>query len=355
MNPGSAKMAENADTRIEGRTAKRRRRLLRRNAPGSTSAPSTVDTVEASSKTFEASSVEDALMAAAQEFGPGVEVVDAQRRRKGGVFGFFARQVFEVTAMAGTATSPVDTVGARPTYLPSDTTPASSFDAVLAAMADGVVDTVEMVNEAAEAAAEPVAEPAPQLPRRLRPRPPMQHSRPPASTSRSALADRALGLIDLREGRRIPVDPLDNGTGVRERPSQLRRRLTADGTESVSTNPLTREVSRAVLDLRDSKPDWSIERLRRLGLGDPLLGLVEAFEPSSDLEWVQALATAIQVQMPASVSAHDTLLAGDGRASAVGLVQALAVGKIPAFLLIDGQQIPATADELALSIRECLR
>jgi len=110
-----------------------------------------------------------------------------------------------------------------------------------------------------------------------------------------------------------------------------------------------------VLDLRDSKPVWSVERLRQLGLGESLLELVAAFEPSSDLEWVQALATAIQVQMPEGVAAHDTLLAGEGRASAVGLVQGLATGKIPAFLLIDGQQIPATADELALSIRECLR
>lgn len=341
-------MAEPADSRTE-KTTRRHRRARRRKDELDSSPPASV-------KTFAASSVEEALVAAARELGPAVEVVDAQRRRRGGVFGFFAREFFEVTAMPGPGTNPGSTDSATATSETPGTATPESFDAVLAAMADGVVDTVEMINEAAEPAAEPVAEPAPQLPSRTRPRPVAPPpSKPSGFGARAALANRAVGLIDLREGRRIPVDPVDAGLGVRERPSQLRRRLTAGGPGSVGANPLTREVSSAVLDLRDSKPEWSVDRLRQLGLGETLLELVSAFEPSSDLEWVQALATAIQVQMPDGVSAQDTLLAGEGRASAVGLVQALAAGKIPAFLLIDGQQIPATADELALSIRECLR
>lgn len=338
-------MSEPAEAATE-KVAKRRFRRRSRPADDGAGSPTP------ESKTFEAPTVEEALVAAAEEFGPGVEVLDAQKRRRGGVFGFFARESFEVTARprrVAAAESPrAEPTGAAPAP------PAPSFDAVLAAMADGVVDTIEMTNEAAEPAAEPVAEPAPQLPSRRRPRP----EAPPAPAGiagRMARADRAVGLIDLREGRRIPVDPIGSGTGVRERPSQLRRRLTAGGTGALGANPLTHEVPGSVLDLRDSKPEWSLDRLRRLGLGEQLLELVAAFEPTSDLEWVQALATAIQVQMPDAVTPQDTLLAGDGRASAVGLVQGLATGKIPAFLLIDGQQIPATADELALSIRECLR
>ena len=335
-------MAEPTESATE-RTGKRRfARRRRSRSDGSAD-------VAAGSKAFEAPTVEEALVAAADEFGPGVEVLDAERRRHGGVFGFFARQSFVVTARprrpGENAVVPTGGDAAAPEV---------TFDAVLAAMADGVVDTVEIVNEAAEPAAEPVAEPAPQLPSRRRSRPTAAPA-PSGIAGRLARADRAVGLIDLREGRRIPVDPIDSGTGVRERPSQLRRRRAAGGSGALGANPLTHEVPGSVLDLRDSKPDWSVDRLRRLGLGEQLLDLVAAFEPTSDLEWVQALATAIQVQMPDSVSPQDTLLAGDGRASAVGLVQGLAVGKIPAFLLIDGQQIPATADELALSIRECLR
>lgn len=332
-------MAEPAEATSD--EAPRRRRRFRR------SAGAAVDSRPPESKTFEASSIEEALVAAAEEYGPGVEILDASRRRRGGVFGFFARQSFEVAARPGRIADrrePTATTGA----------PAASFDAVLAAMAEGVVDKVEMMHEAAEPAAEPEAEPAPQLPSRRGARPAAAPA-PSGIAGRVARSDRAVGLIDLREGRRIPVDPIDSGTGVRERPSQLRRRLTAGGSGALGANPLTHEVSASVLDLRDSRPEWSLERLRRLGLGEQLLELVAAFEPTSDLEWVQALATAIQVHMPDSVTPQATLLAGEGRASAVGLVQGLTTGKVPAFLLIDGQQIPATADELALSIRECLR
>ena len=300
------------------------------------------------SKTFEAPTIEEALVAAAQEFGPGVEVADAQKRRRGGLFGFFAKEYFEVTAVgAETGTPPAE----------EQRSDESDFGQVLQQMADEVADTVEITHGSApaatavggEEAAAVVGQPARPLPRRHR----------PETVSPQALADRAVGLIDLRQGRRIPVDPLvatdASGGAVRERPSQLRRRLTAGPTEPGGANPLTREVTGPVLDLRDRTPHWSIDRLRQLGLGERMLEMVAAFEPDTDLEWVQALAIAIQVQIPDRVSAGDTLLAGDGRASAVGLLHALADGQVPAFLLVDGQKIPATANELALSIRECLR
>lgn len=287
------------------------------------------------SKTFEARTIEDALLAAAKEFGSGVEVAKAQKRRRGGIFGFFAKEYYEVIAR-------------EPEERP-EPTPAEHFGEILLEMAQDVSDTYEG-TQAAEPAVEPAAEPAPQLIRRVR------TSEPAPNTT---LANRAVGLIDLREGRRIPVDPIAaldlSGNPIRERPSRLRRRLTAGSPDEGASSPLTREVDGPLIDLRETAPEWSIERLRSLGLGERMLALVAAYEPSSDLEWVQALSTAIQVHMPADRSSAHRYLVGEGRASAIGLLQALEAGKIPAFLFIDGQKIDATPDELALSVRECIR
>jgi hypothetical protein len=179
----------------------------------------------------------------------------------------------------------------------------------------------------------------------------------PEPAPEAALADRAIGLIDLRAGRRIPVDPISHGTpGLRpERPSRLRRRLEDGMAHPPLQHPLTREVAAPLIDLTQTAPGWSLERLRTLGLGEPLLAAVAAARPTTDLEWVEALAAAIARLLPADISTAQTFVVGEGRASAAGLLQELQAGKIPAFLLVDGQRLPATADELALSIRECIR
>ena len=70
---------------------------------------------------------------------------------------------------------------------------------------------------------------------------------------------------------------------------------------------------------------------------------------------VVAIAIAIGRLLPDSPVEHASVLVGEGRPSAVDLVRGVELGLEPGYLVIDGQQVRATPDELALAIRECLR
>ncbi len=299
-------------------------------------------------KTYEAVTIEEALRAVNQDLGEDFEIVEAVKERRGGVMGFFARESFVVTARAkdGAVTPRA---------------PEQAFGDMLVEMASEVADTWEPVPRTAEGAntiSGGVANsaehpPQPALPAPAQPSIPL--SQPPAQA----------GVIDLRTGRRrpAPMVPLitaanneaDAGRGFERpvRPSHLRRRLLGDGS-SGATEQYVMEVDGPMIDLRDSVPRWSLARLEMLDLPDSVLEAVERLDPTRDLEWVQSLSIAISKLKP-TPDATISYVVGHGRRSAPELVRGIPNGRIPTALIIDGVRVKVTPDELALSIRACVR
>lgn len=292
-------------------------------------------------KVYEASTIEEALRAVTADLGDDADIIEAVKERRGGVLGFFAKECFVVTARTR-----------------SDATqkqPEQEFSELLLQLASGVSDTWEpeayAVPDDPERLDPPVAAPAPEA-----------VIAQPVENVPVSNPSAARGVIDLRTGRRRPppLVPLATAAGdsdprVSERPerqSQLRRRLR--GEIDATPQQYVMEVEGPMIDLRDSVPRWSLARLQMLGLPDTILEVVEQLDPSRDLEWVQSLSIAIGKLNP-SPDVPITYVIGHGRRSAIDLVLGIPHGRIPAALIIDGQRVKVTPDELALSIRACIR
>lgn len=97
--------------------------------------------------TIEAATVEEALSRLAQEVGPGAKILHANRVRRGGVAGFFAREVIELVAEV----SPPATDGVQ-----------SAFARLLAAADEGDLDPMSSTGEEPETVAV-LTPPAPAL------------------------------------------------------------------------------------------------------------------------------------------------------------------------------------------------
>ena len=307
-------------------------------------------------KTYEAATIEEALRAVSIDLGDEIEIVSAVKERRGGVFGFFAKERFVVTAQPPGVEDEVD--GEEP----------EDFGDILLSLTAGVEDTWE-------------------------------GSTPIESHSTAAAPSPAgfTSVIDLRSGKRTlrpaeatqtaapaavpapapapPVEPADEPFSFNsERPSQLRRRIRA--AEIVDTRPpavptpepeirvipdptepaTVLSVAGPLHNLGDSAPNWSLIALRDMGLPMSLLETVQEFDPASDIEWMHALAIAIDRMMPEDDTApHLSWVVGEGRTSAVELVRGIPFGRLPAAIVLPGRQVRATPDELALSLRECIR
>ncbi len=309
-------------------------------------------------KTYEAESIEEALRAVTQDLGEDIEIVEAVKERRGGVMGFFAREFFVVTARAKARAS-----SKRPAE--------QAFGEMLVEMASEVADTWEPERRAGgrtmpvaipmPAMREPAPSDAPSVPQAPTAAP---MAAPVVSASTSAPPPQA-GVIDLRTGRRRPppmvplitagTDEVDSRHGVERpiRPSHLRRRLLGEGTGG-STEQYVMQVDGPMIDLRDSVPHWSLARLQALDLPDEILEALDRLEPTRDLEWVQSLSIAISRLKPRP-GAEISYVVGHGRRSAPELVRGISNGRIPTALIIDGVRVKVTPDELALSIRACVR
>lgn len=272
-------------------------------------------------KTFEAATIEAALRAVSMDLGDDIEVVDAKRERHGGLFGFFAKERFVVTARSSASAEVRE----------------PDFGDLLLSLADRVDDTWEPSDGHEDASQPPPVPPVEELPE------------PVELTS----------VIDLRAGRRtIRAVPAGDGRPGRgdskdftfrsDRPSQLRRRFAS------TEEPAVLRIATPPDRLEDTAPPWSIERLRGLGLPEALLEVVQAYEPDTDVEWLHAVSLAIEQLLPEE-DENTTWLVGNGRASAVELVVSITRGRCPAVIVVHGRQIAATPDELAFSLRECLR
>ncbi len=305
-------------------------------------------------KTYEAATIEEALRAVTLDLGDDIEIVEALKERRGGVFGFFAKEVFVVTAKAKTTTS----------------SPAAeqAFSDMLLEMASGVADTWEKTEDrpaplASRARATRVSSPV-AMPEVA----PVAHSgslpEPPPPVRPAPHPPAQAGVIDLRTGKRraapmVPLataatDPGEHQETIPIRPSHLRRRL-LDGSDAQPAEQMVMEVDGPMIDLRDSVPRWSLARLQMLHLPDSVLEAVEQLDPGRDLEWVQSLSIAISKLRPLVDEDAITYVVGHGRRSAPELIRGIPKGRIPAALIIDGVRVKVTPDELALAIRACVR
>ena len=125
--------------------------------------------------------------------------------------------------------------------------------------------------------------------------------------------------------------------------------------------PAAAEVTRPAHAAMPSEPAdgataWSIDALADLGLAPLVLERVAAHDPRGDLEWVAALAAAIE-DLAAAIDPHgsNVELTGHGRRAAVDLIGGLCRGMRVGHLVIDGVRVEATPVELALGVRACLQ
>lgn len=304
-------------------------------------------------KTYEAATIEEALRAVSIDLGDEIEIVSAVKERRGGLFGFFAKERFIVTAQPPGGD---DLAGGEE---PED------FGDILLSLTAEVEDTWE--------GSTPIE----------------SRSTVDATPSPAGFTS----VIDLRSGKRTlrpaeateaaapapaqptATEPADEPFSFNsERPSQLRRRIRA--AEIVDTRPpavptpepeirvipdptepaTVLSVAGPLHNLGDSAPNWSLVALRDMGLPMSLLETVQEFDPASDIEWMHAVAIAIDRMMPEDDTApHLSWVVGEGRSSAVELVRGIPFGRLPAAIVLPGRQVRATPDELALSLRECIR
>lgn len=339
-------------------------------------------------KQFEGRTVEEALERASAELGSEVSLTDATRDRRGGLFGFFTKERFTVTAVDpdGENQVPADD---------PDRTDFDSFSRVLDAMVDDVDDVAERSTgptNASEVTGSSESESGPLV----------------DLVGLTAKLDERRTAIDLSEGRRVPsISPSDEikvvggSTQPREQ-AALFAAITSDrerllgGDEQVQQDievvkpsapaivsarksrasrddaRLERRAEEAQADVEppvsdDFQPEapaiketdrgqaWSIERLASLGIPGVILDRLEVDETRSDLEWAAALERVIGEVLDDLKPSSTIHVFGTGLESASELLVAAVAGLAPDHLLIDDHRIPATATELALAVRECLR
>jgi hypothetical protein len=300
-------------------------------------------------KTYEASTIEEALRAVSIDLGDDIEVVSAAKERKGGVFGFFAKERFVVTARS----SNEEAVEAADE--PED------FGSLLLSLANKVDDTWEPGETDADTSADDT-----EIALDLDSTEPQ-----PTVDLRAELQARATSVIDLRSGRRTVRPPApsteqstpattasgpDSGFSFHsERPSQLRQQMRGIERPVEQPAPTILTVAGPIDGLPDTAPAWSLARLEALLLPTVLLETVADFAPESDIEWIHALAIGIHRMLPEEDGEHLSWVIGEGRRSAAELVRGIPAGRIPTAIVVRGHQIDATPDELAFSLRECVQ
>jgi hypothetical protein len=96
--------------------------------------------------------------------------------------------------------------------------------------------------------------------------------------------------------------------------------------------------------------------LRGLGVPEEVLAALPEQEPAEDLRWLVALTDAIGATVPAPVLDGDADVTATGRGvrGALALLRLGVAGVAPSMLVVDGRAVPATATELALTIRAAI-
>ena len=290
---------------------------------------------------FDGTTIEEALGAAVASLGDDVEILDAQRVRKRRRFGVRREERFEVVAAPRSSADEFDDVLRRMVERVDDRERAHEVD-LRGAQAEATVDLrtsgggVDLADSDLtwwEGAEFVVPEPptpvgkAPDVDLEIDVRtPPAPHATPVPADAQVM----------------VPVHGAPPAVGADDRP--VRRPAPA----AVPSAPPARPTGGAIT--------WSIDALADLGIAPLVLERVAAHEPRADLEWVAALAAAIE-DVAAAIDPHgsNVELTGHGRQAAVDLIGGLCRGMRVGHLVIDGVRVEATPVELALGVRACLQ
>ena len=321
--------------------------------PGLHPASTSDGSVPGATVVTEAATAEAALADVHDRLGPDARILDARRTLRGGIAGFFAREVVQLHAAPAERTGPA--AASQPASAPhpaSAPDPASAADPASAvdgagkspagpipgsrrSVAPGRITPIDRLLDGAAGAADDV-DFATFLRRRLVP----EAAPPPSSASATvpdAIASRVShpGAPEVREAHWPPLQPRPDGMEGRKAhvvgaPSGV------GDLHSEAANSRIEEPTAA----DDGGPGWSVTTLMRLGLPTELVRSLDVASPSDDLAWTHALATALR-PLCRPLPHGDAVLVGP---RAGGLARALAMP------LTDMGGMPRTRGDVAVVV-----
>ena len=219
----------------------------------------------------EGATAEAALADVHARLGPDARILDARRTLRGGIGGFFAREVVQLhaaPAAAEAAPAQEAVVGDQPpTHQESPTaTFTSPIDRLLerAEAAEDEVDFATFLRRQLDTSAQTVA---------------LDVSDPSASSPQRGR------ILDLGDGELDTVRWPSLTSEAGEEPAPRRERVPLEECADRVEEPPAAD---------DGGPAWSVTTLLRLGLPTELVRSLEVVEPADDLAWTHALATALR-------------------------------------------------------------
>jgi hypothetical protein len=334
-------------------------------------------------RTFSGKTVEEAIQRATTQLGDNAVIVEARRVRRGGFFGFFAKEQIEVTGRQSEAPPARPLMGHNPDLLRGP-------EATFADHLSRLVEEVDIAEEVVRMETRPQVRPArrftdddlqplppdgnlprprraPAAPKKrrapvaapavataapaVRPNPvPARAAMAPAATRPIAPAARSMPPAAATIA---PAMASAMARAVAASPRPARSPLPATAPLRVGTLA-TLDESDALIDLRATDgPTWSLDRLETLGLPEVLLDALAQQPLVDDISWIVALERGIN-QLFAREPRHNASVHGHDLASVFFLLQAASMGVAVADLQIGDRLIPATPLELALAVRACL-
>lgn len=328
---------------------------------------------------FDGSTIEEALGAAVASMGDDLEIVDAQRVRRRRRFGVRREERFEVIAAPRSSSDEFEDVLRRMVDRVDEREREHEVD-LRGARADATVDLrtprggVDLADsdlswwEGAEFVVPDLPTPTATTTR--------EELEIDVRTTRTAVDDAVSGseaTIRISDAAPIVAEPARPET-ARARdvvPEVLAPEPVLDEAELDEPTyvtppahgrpvhdgpPFSEQVPRRAAAASGGAIAWSLDALADLGLAPLVIERVGARNPRADLEWVAALAAAIE-DIAATLDPHasNVELTGHGRHAAVDLIGGLCRGMRVGHLVIDGVRIEATPVELALGVRACLQ
>ena len=261
---------------------------------------------------FEGATIEAALAEAARVLGPNVQVAEARKVRKGGVGGFFAQERYEVDAFIAHGATAASKPRSMDDAFDALLAEAEGRELVAAARPPASVDNAwtkslheflaedEPLAQAEPVVMEPVVKPIAQ--------PVAAPVAPPAGKHYAHLAPEAAPEVRVKRARTVGGEPL-----------------------------------------------WSTDNLLALGVPQKICDHVAALAPTTDAEWMSVLEQAIRKFSPHPARSTDIMCTlGQGRPSAIPILQAAMIGIPPGIIYVDGAELVATPTELALAVRALL-
>ncbi|HVV35913.1 MAG TPA: hypothetical protein VHC63_04860 [Acidimicrobiales bacterium] len=265
---------------------------------------------------FEGATIEAALAEAARVLGPNVQVAEARKVRSGGVAGFFAQERYEVDAFVAEGA----TRASKPKSMDE------AFDSLLAEA------------EGRDLVAAATTKPAP---------------------ADNAWAKSLNDFLSEDEPAVIPPAPLPTAPAAPAAPAPLPAAAVAPaptGKHYAKLAPEATEEARVKrARVAGGEPVWSTDNLLALGVPQKICDHIDTVWPTTDGEWTNALEQAIRKFSPSPARSTDIMCTlGQGRKSAIPILQASMIGIPPGIIYIDGVELVATPNELALAVRSLL-